>query len=225
MPKRAVITGANRGIGLEIATQLSKVGYQIIAWCRQASDRLKSLPGCQVIEGVELTDASSILRASEQIGSEPIDLLINNAGLLERVGLEGIDEKALDSIQRQYQLNAIAPVHVTSQLLDRLQSGSKVILITSRMGSIEDNGSGSHYGYRMSKAALNAAGKSMAIDLEEKGIAIGVIHPGWVKTDMTSHTGHLTADQAAAQIIERIDGLTISNTGTFWHSSGERLPW
>ena len=110
-------------------------------------------------------------------------------------------------------------------MLNLLKSGSKVVLITSRMGSIDDNSSGSHYGYRMSKAALNMAGKSLAIDLEPKGIALGIIHPGWVQTDMTGHTGHYSVSVAAKQIIERINNLNLENTGSFWHSNGDILPW
>ena len=93
------------------------------------------------------------------------------------------------------------------------------------MGSIDDNSSGSHYGYRMSKAALNMAGKSMAIDLNSQGICVGIIHPGWVKTDMTGQTGHYSVDVAAEQIISRIDELNMSNSGSFWHSDGSELPW
>ena len=93
------------------------------------------------------------------------------------------------------------------------------------MGSIDDNQSGSHYGYRMSKAALNMAGKSLSIDLKEKEISVGIIHPGWVQTDMTGNTGHYTVQKSASQIIDRIEELNLQNSGTFWHSNGQILPW
>ena len=93
------------------------------------------------------------------------------------------------------------------------------------MGSIDDNTSGSHYGYRMSKTALNSAGKSLSIDLKDKGIAVGIIHPGWIQTEMTGHTGNDTPDTAAKQIIDRINELSLENTGTFWHANGSLLPW
>ena len=97
--------------------------------------------------------------------------------------------------------------------------------MTSRMGSIADNTSGARYGYRASKAALNAVGKSLAVDLSEQGIAVAILHPGWVQTDMTRHSGNLTVDEAAAGLIARMDALNLENSGTFWHSDGSVLPW
>ena len=98
-------------------------------------------------------------------------------------------------------------------------------LITSRMGSIADNDSGGSYGYRMSKSALNAAGKSLALDLASAGIAVGLFHPGWVSTDMTNHNGQISAEQSASMLLARIDRLNQENSGTFWHANGEVLPW
>ena len=120
--------------------------------------------------------------------------------------------------------NALGPLRVTYALLEKLDDGGKVGLITSRMGSIEDNGSGGYYGYRMSKAAVNMAGKSLSVDLEKAGVAVFLLHPGWVSTEMTGHTG-ISVQDSVGGIIERMDALDISQTGTFWHQEGYELPW
>jgi NAD(P)-dependent dehydrogenase (short-subunit alcohol dehydrogenase family) len=114
---------------------------------------------------------------------------------------------------------------ITQALLGNLDEGSKVGIITSRMGSIADNDSGGSYGYRMSKAAVNAAGKSLAIDLKPRGIAVGILHPGWVRTDMTGRNGLIDANESAKGLLARMDELNLDNTGTFWHANGELLPW
>ena len=122
-------------------------------------------------------------------------------------------------------MNALAPLRVTEALLPNLKEGSKVAMITSRMGSIADNGSGSRYGYRMSKAALNAAGKSLSLDLKDQGISVVLLHPGFVQTDMVNHAGDIPAETAAERLIQRIDELSLDTTGQFFHSNGEGLPW
>ncbi|MAL84047.1 MAG: short-chain dehydrogenase, partial [Idiomarina sp.] len=125
----------------------------------------------------------------------------------------------------QFEVNALAPLRVTEALLPNLKEGSKVAMITSRMGSIADNGSGSRYGYRMSKAALNAAGKSLSLDLKDQGISVVLLHPGFVQTDMVNHAGDIPAETAAERLIQRIDELSLDTTGQFFHSNGEGLPW
>ncbi len=215
-----VITGANRGIGLELTRRYAKDNH-VYALCRQSSTELNLLPNVTVIDECDVSSTDSIIRATS-LCPPTIDILINNAGILRRVSLESLNE---DLIYKQFDINAVGPLRVTNAFLNSLKKDSKIILITSRMGSIDDNSSGSHYGYRMSKAALNMAGKSMAIDLNSQGICVGIIHPGWVKTDMTGQTGHYSVDVAAEQIISRIDELNMSNSGSFWHSDGSELPW
>ena len=128
-------------------------------------------------------------------------------------------------MRAQLELNAIAPLFLTRALAPRLHAGAKVALITSRMGSIGDNGSGRYYGYRMSKAALNAAGVSLAHDLEPRGIAVVMLHPGSVRTGMTGGHGEIEADVAVRGLLQRIDELTLETTGRFLHQNGEVLPW
>jgi NAD(P)-dependent dehydrogenase (short-subunit alcohol dehydrogenase family) len=151
-----------------------------------------------------------------------IDLLVNNAGVLSVETLTSLD---LDAVRRQLEVNAIAPLRVTHALLPRLASGAKIGIVTSRMGSIGDNGSGSYYGYRMSKAAVNAAGVSLARDLKGRGIAVILLHPGMVKTAMTGNHGNVEPADAARGLLARLDELTVATTGRFLHASGEELPW
>lgn len=221
----SLVTGANRGIGLELTRQLAARGDDVIAACRSSNEELDAL-GVRVETGFDVTDDASVRAFAEGLGDTKIDLLINNAGLLRVESLEALDAQ---SLREQYEVNAIGPLRVTSALLPRLGPGSKIALITSRMGSIADNGSGGAYGYRMSKAALNMAGVSLARDLQKREIAVGILHPGMVATDMTKRFGHgpqmQQADDTARMLIERIDELDMSRTGSFRHANGEDLPW
>ena len=219
--KNAVIIGANRGIGLELSRQLADSGWRVTAACRKPSAELQALD-VAVVDGVDVTDAASLDSLASVLGSDSTDLLINNAGVMHPVSLDTLDPQA---IRRQFEVNALGPLLVVHALLPTLRDKAKLALISSRMGSIADNDSGGSYGYRMSKAALNAAGKSLAHDLAERGISVAVLHPGYVRTDMTDHRGLIDVDEAAAGLLARIDALSLEKSGTFWHSNGEVLPW
>lgn len=224
--KHAIITGANRGIGLELTRQLLQRGWRVTALGRSPSGALEDLAentaGLTVVTGFDVTDQAGIDDLAGRLPSASVDLLINNAGILEGMDLEGLDR---DSIRRQFEVNALGPLRLTRALLPALGEGARVGLITSRMGSIEDNTSGGSYGYRMSKAALNAAGKSLAQDLAPRGVYVAILHPGYVRTDMTGGRGLIDVDEAASGLLDRLDGLTAENSGTFWHSNGDILPW
>jgi NAD(P)-dependent dehydrogenase (short-subunit alcohol dehydrogenase family) len=224
MAQTALVTGSNRGIGLEFCTQLKQRGFDVIATCRHSSPALEAL-GVEVIDGVEVSEPDSLKELVEKLDGRKIDWLINNAGIAGGLGLSDINVEALDSFKRMYEVNSLGPLLVTNALLGNLGDGSKVGLITSRMGSIDDNDSGGSYAYRMSKAALNAAGKSLSIDLKPRGIAVGILHPGWVRTDMTGHGGLIDTDESVDGLLKRMDGLSLENSGTFWHTNGEVLPW
>jgi len=148
--------------------------------------------------------------------------VILNAGILENTPLEGLD---VASVRRQIEVNAIGPLMLAAALRPHFSTPAKLALITSRMGSIADNTSGGSYGYRMSKAALNAAGRSLAHDLAPAGVAVGLLHPGWVRTEMTRHSGLIDPDESARLLVARMDALGPDNTGRFWHSNGDELPW
>jgi NAD(P)-dependent dehydrogenase (short-subunit alcohol dehydrogenase family)/predicted nuclease of restriction endonuclease-like (RecB) superfamily len=215
-----LITGANRGIGHEYCRQLQARGQTAIAICRKPSAELTAL-GIQVIPGIDVTQDEDVARLQSELQGLAIDVLINNAAIIEGVSLANLD---FDSIRRQFEVNALGPLRVTKALLGNMAAGAKVVLMTSRMGSIDDNTSGGSYGYRMSKVALCMAGKSLSLDLKPQGIAIAILHPGLVQTRMTGFSG-ITTETAVAGLLARIDGLTLGNTGTFWHSNGEVLPW
>ena len=215
------ITGANRGIGLEMARQFSERGDHLVAACRAASEALRGL-GVEVVEGVDVTDDHSVGTLASALGGRRLDVLVNNAGILSRESLQDLD---FDRMRRQFEVNSLGPLRVTAALRENLGTGSKVAIVTSRMGSIEDNTSGGRYGYRMSKAAVNMAGRSLAHDLKEAGVALAILHPGFVRTDMTGQQGLVDPPESAAGLIARIDELTLESSGSFWHANGEALPW
>ena len=217
---KVLITGASRGIGLELARQFSARGDEVIATCRSNPGGLGEL-NVRVIDGVDVCTAEGIGQLRQALGGEKLDLLVHVAGILTRESIEDMD---FDRIQQQFMVNAIGPLRVVHGLLDNLGPGSRVGLLTSRMGSIADNGSGGMYGYRMSKAALNAGGVSLARDLESRDILVTLLHPGMVATEMTDHKG-IPVEEAAKGLIERLDELDLSRNGTFWHAEGYELPW
>lgn len=217
----AIVTGANRGIGLEFCRALANRGYSVIALCRQTSAELEAL-AVTIHDGYDVTDIPAIEAFAEGISPASIDLLINNAGILRS---ESLDDMDFESMRQQFEINALGSLRVSHSLIPSLRSGAKIALVTSRMGSIADNGSGGRYGYRMSKAALNMAGVSLAKDLQSRGIAVAILHPGYVRTDMTNHSGLIEPEESVAGLLDRIDELTMETSGGFWHSNGEALPW
>ncbi|NVK58077.1 MAG: SDR family oxidoreductase [Alteromonadaceae bacterium] len=216
-----LITGANRGIGLSLTQLYLARGDTVIGVCRSASDELNS-SGAEVITGVDVSQDSGVEKLKTELSGRTIDVLINNAGILRKSSLDSLD---IEQIREQFEVNAIGPLRVVAALRSNLSRGSKIGLITSRMGSIDDNDSGSSYGYRMSKSALNAAGKSLSVDLKNEGVAVALLHPGWVNTEMVNYNGLIEPEEAAAGLAARIDALNLENSGGFWHSNGDRLPW
>ena len=216
-----VITGANRGIGLELARQSAARGELVVAAVRSAGPALADLK-VEVVEGVDVSSADGIATLQAAIGSRPVGRLICNAGVLTR---ETLADLSLDRIRRQFEVNTLGPLRTVAAVLNCLEAGSKVGIVTSRMGSIGDNTSGSMYGYRISKSAVNAAGVSLARDLAPRGIAVVLLHPGYVRTEMTGHNGYVEADHAARGLLARLDDLTVEQSGTFWHADGHTLPW
>lgn len=217
---KVLVTGANRGIGLSLCHQLSERGDEVIAVCRRTSDQLGRL-NVQVIEGVDVSDDDSVRELQGHPGAKNIDWLINNAGILSVESLENLD---FDAMEKQFSINALGPLRVTAGLLANLSESAKVGIVTSRMGSIEDNTSGGYYGYRMSKVAVNMLGKCLSLDLRSRGVAVALLHPGMVATDMTGKRG-VSPEHAAKGLIQRMDELDINTSGGFWHAEGERLPW
>jgi len=217
---KVLVTGANRGIGLELCRQLAARGDEVVAVCRRGSNELASL-GLSVIEGIDVTSDDSVSKLRDIPALVGLDWLINNAGVLSRDSLGDLDFDAMDW---QFRVNTLGPLRVTSVLLQRLGEGSKIGIVTSRMGSVGDNTSGGYYGYRLSKAAVNMAGVCLARDLQTRGIAVALLHPGMVATDMTGGQG-IPVEQSARGLIARMDALDMAHTGGFWHAEGDVLPW
>jgi len=218
---KVLVTGGNRGIGLQLCTQLHVRGDEVIAVGRSSSKELSQL-GVRVIEGIDVSDGDNVATLANELDGESIDILINNAGILRSDNLESVD---FDVMLEQYRVNTLGPLRVTKALLPNLHDGSKVAIVSSRVGSIEDNSSGNNYGYRVSKTAVNMVGTNLRHDLEPKGIAVILLHPGYVRTGMTGGSGGTSPEDSAKGLIDRIDELDLEGTGGFWHAEGYRLPW
>ena len=215
-----LVTGANRGIGLELCRQLKARGDTVLAACRTTSPELDAL-GVRVIAGIDVATDAGAKTLAQRLEGTKLDVLLNNAGVLEPDALGQLD---MEKLRRQFEINSLGPLRVTQALLPHLHEGSKVVIVTSLMGSMTDNGSGGYYGYRMSKAAVNAAGVSLARDLAPKKIAVLLVHPGMVRTDMTGHNG-IEPSESVRGIVARIDELDMTQTGKFLHQQGRELPW
>ncbi len=217
-----LITGSNRGIGLELCNQIHNRGDEVIATCRRASPELINL-GVRIEENIDISSEEAITNLAKKLSGINLDCIINNAGIYEFNSLEDFQKK---SILRQFEINAFSPIFMTQSLKHLLNRSSKVAFITSRMGSIGDNSSGSSYGYRMSKVALSMGAKSLSLDLLKEEIYVAILHPGLVSTRMTGFTRNgITTEESANGILKRIDSLNKNNSGTFWHANGQVLPW
>jgi len=215
-----MVTGCNRGIGLELVRQLRERGDDVIAVCRKASEALQAT-GATVIEEIDVANGDDVQRLRRLLADQRIDVLVNNAGILRR---DAFGELDYDEMLHQFKVNTLGPLRVTEALADNLQEGSKVAIVTSRVGSIDDNSSGGNWGYRTSKTAVNMVGTNLMHEFRPRGIAVALLHPGLVATDMTGGTG-ITPAESAKGLLQRIDELTMETSGTFWHAEGYVLPW
>ena len=224
---RSVVTGANRGIGLELVRQLLARGEVVHAAVRdpERADELAALVGELHIHRLDHLEPDSVQALTTALGGASIDLLVNNAGVYggSRQHLPDID---FEDAVRTFRVNALGPLRVTMALLPNLKAArGKVIHVTSGMGSIADNNSGAFYAYRMSKAALNMMSRSLAVDLRGAGVASAVINPGWVKTDMGGPGAPTPVAESVGGMLREIDAFTIENTGTFLDWKGRPYPW
>ena len=193
----------------------------MFAACRRTTKALDAI-GCKVIEGVDVADDAVGQKILDAIGDAKIDVLVNNAGVLVPDQLATLD---LEAMKRQYDVNALGPLRVTRPLLSRLGKGSKIGFVSSRAGSIGDGPSGGLYGYRMSKTALNIAGANLAGEVADRGIMVALLHPGFIRTEMTGGVGNDDPPVAARGLIARLDDLTPEKSGHFFHANGQELPW
>jgi NAD(P)-dependent dehydrogenase (short-subunit alcohol dehydrogenase family) len=216
-----LVTGASRGIGLELVRQLHARGGEVIATCRTRTQELDAV-GCRVVDGIDVGSDDVGTALLDALGDAAVDVVVNNAGLARWDGLETID---LAAAREELEVNTLGPLRVTLALLPRLGAGAKIVFVSSKAGSIGDRPSGRNYGYRMSKAALNMLGANLAADLAPRGIHVAVLHPGFVRTEMTQGGGNVDPPDAAAGLIRQVDALDASRSGRFFHADGSEIPW
>lgn len=230
-PMRFVITGANRGIGLEFVRQLLGRGETIEAGVR-APKEARLLQGLQReaegrlhIHPLDVQDADSVRAFALAVGELPVDVLINNAGVMGK--WQGLQELDFEDMARTFSINALGPLRLTAALLPALLKGStrKAVHITSHMGSLQDNAEGGVYGYRMSKAALNMGMRCLALDFRSESLVTAVLNPGWVRTDMGGPNAPLRPEESVRGLLEVIDRLGPEQNGRFLDFTGRELPW
>ncbi|HEY7690655.1 MAG TPA: SDR family oxidoreductase [Dongiaceae bacterium] len=222
-----LITGANRGIGLEFAKQYAAEGWRVHAACRDPdmASALKAIKGDIRLHRLEVTDEAQIDALAKSLGSESLDIVINNAGIIGPD--DSFGKTDVEGWMQTLRVNAVAPVRIAERLVANLERGERKLLvnITSRMGSIADNSSGGSYAYRTSKAALNMAAKSLSLDLKRKGITVVVFHPGWAKTDMGGRSATVPVADSVGGMRAKIAALTAADSGQFFNYNGQPVPW
>lgn len=228
-----VITGANRGLGLEFAQRYHARGCQLFALARHNSEALDGLisQGAKLIPG-DLTDEQVLSDIGQQLASVPIDILINNAGIMGNSTFsasgkttQGLHDFDRSEWQRVFEANVFTPAQLTATLLPNLNKGARVITVSSSMGSISGNQYGGWSAYRASKAAVNSLMKSAALELAEREVVAVALHPGWVRTDMGGEQADIDAATSVAGMIKVIDGLKAGDSGKFLGFDGRELPY
>ncbi len=215
-----LIIGTNKGIGLELCRQLQACGDTVIGTCRRPTRALEAI-GIQVIPEVDVSNDASVERLADELQGTSLDVLIHNAGIMD---IQNLDELDYENVRRHFEVNTLGPLRVITALRGNLHAGSKVAILTSRVGSLGDNQSGGNYGYRISKTAVNMVGVNLAHDFRPDGIPVLLLHPGLVATEMTGGRGN-QPEESVRGLIARIDELTMEGSGTFRHANGEMLPW
>jgi NAD(P)-dependent dehydrogenase (short-subunit alcohol dehydrogenase family) len=220
-----LVTGANRGIGFELARQLSQQGDQVIATARHP-DQARELARLKVrVEQLDVSDAASVAALRQRLEGVPIDVLIHNAA----IGDAGptIDHVEIEDVERTFQVNALGPLRVTQALMAGLEAGRQktIVGITSGLGSVSENTSGGWGAYRISKAALNQLFRTMAAELRSRGFTCVVISPGWVQTEMGGKGATLTPEESVRAMLHVLDRLTPADAGQFFDHRGRRVAW
>jgi NAD(P)-dependent dehydrogenase (short-subunit alcohol dehydrogenase family) len=221
-----VVTGANRGLGLEFCRQLTAAGADVVATARDpvVAAELRRLSPARV-EALDVADAASVASFAAALGETPVDVLINNAGIGgSSAGIAALD---LDETARFFAVNSLGPLRVTQALLPHLLRGRRrtVVQITSNMGSIANNAQGGYYSYRASKTALNSLNRTLSLELAGKGFVCVALHPGWVRTDLGGAGAPLTPGESVRGLLQVIAGLSPKHNGGFFDHTGAALPW
>ena len=223
------ITGANRGLGLEFVKEFTEKNYEVIATCRDlnSSSDLSNLAKSNLtiqLHQLDISDTKNIQDLSNHLKNEPIDILINNAGIYRSGSFSSVNK---DSWIEIFVTNTIGPYEVIENFLPNVLQGleKKIVSITSKMGSIDDNTSGGSYIYRSSKTALNSMMRSLTHDLSKHDIATMTLHPGWVRTDMGGPGGWIDAKESVSGMIDQISNLSLQNTGQYIDYAGKLIKW
>lgn len=232
MTETVLITGANRGIGLELVRQYAQAGNTVIACCREPAratelrDIAYASDGRVDVQPLEVTDAAQIRRLAAQLKGEPIDILLNVAGI---IGQEDDEFGHVDEARwlEAFRVNSIAPLKIMEALVENVAASRRKVMaaMSSKMGSMSDNGSGGYYVYRSSKAALNAVIKSAAIDLRPASICVVALHPGWVQTAMGGPDAEITPRESVLRLRQILDRVTLRDSGKFFDVDGSEIPW
>ena len=228
-----LITGANRGIGLEFSRQFAEDGWCVLACSRnlEKSDALNELaaeyPEQITLYTLDVTDHGQIKKLSKSLANKPIDLLINNAGVFPDINERIFGQTDYDAWTHAFLVNAMAPLRMAEEFITQITRSNKkiIVTITSKMGSVADNGRGGSYIYRSSKSAVNMVVKSIAIDLKSNGIISVLLHPGWVRTDMGGPSGLISVEQSVSGMLSVIREVTSTDSGKFIAYDGQIIPW
>ncbi len=227
----ALITGANRGLGQALVRSFATDGWRVHACCRVPDKSLdlrrvaEAADGLVEVHRLDVADDLQVRGLARSLEGEPLDLLFNNAGIYGP--REGFGSQDFEAWAKVLQVNLLAPLRMVENFVDLVAASERKLIanMSSRLGSIAENRGGSSYPYRSSKAALNMATRSLAVDLEPRGIAVVALHPGWVQTDMGGEEAALTIEESVAGLRRVIAGLTIDESGRFFDYSGAELPW
>lgn len=226
-----LITGTNRGIGLEYTKQFLDRGDTVLGTCRDPgsaealSELAKANSNLQLLQ-LDVSDSDSMANFSASLAGQAIDIFINNAGVYGPKTTQFGDLEA-QTWSDVMQVNSIAPVLLTQLLMDNMRAGveKKLVYVTSKMGSVADNQGGGAYVYRSSKSALNAAVKSLSVDLAGEGMKVALLHPGWVLTDMGGPNALIDTTTSVSGMMQVIDGLSSDSSGSFFNYDGSIIPW
>jgi len=219
-----LVTGCDTGLGREFALQYRQAGYDVVATYRDIANRLPEQDGMRHL-ALDVTEPAQLDAVKRAIGDAPIDVLLSNAGIGRDLGVLGKLDFAF--VERVLAVNTIGPLRLVETFVENVAASTerKLVLISSRMGSISANLSGGHYAYRASKAGLNAIGRSLALDLFRRGIIVTMLHPGWVGTAAGGDGAPITAAQSVAAMREIVRRLGNHETGQFYAHTGNGLPW
>lgn len=231
--KTILITGANRGIGLEFSRQYAMAGWRVFACCREpeTADALNNLAAQHseqmTVHALDVAEHAQIEHLSRALSDQPIDLLMNNAGIYPTSRGDGFAKTDYEAWASAFRVNTMAPLKMAESFISQVSSSDlkTIVTITSKMGSIGDNQKGGSYVYRSSKAAVNIVVKSLAIDLAHAGIIAVLLHPGWVRTDMGGPHGLISTEQSVTGMRQVINNLTRADSGNFYAFDGQVVPW